>query len=219
MNRRTVIAGVAAAAALPFGSCGMLPDYRVRYRLDVALDARGRVRQGASVLETKYFMNGALGRLDGIVFHTATKGDAIEFDMGPEGSVFCLLGGAAQRGGFPADTPQAILMRALPHDVAYNVDYNVGFAAMEKLRGEFSVEERLWPVLLWMPDRRTLASAQFLDKNTDALGGVHITAVTMTITDAPVSRGLQDRLPWWKDAHREIVLSHLDLYEDNLVQG
>ena len=218
MNRRSVIAGV-AAAALPIGSCGMLPDYRVRYRLDVALDAGGRAWQGASVLETKYFMNDALGRLDGILFHTATAGDAIEFDMGAEGSVFCLLGPAARRGGFPADTPQAILMHALPHDVAFNPDYNVGFAAMERLRGEYPVEERLWPVLLWMPDRRTLASAQFLDKNSGALGGVGITAVTMTITDAPVSHGLQDRFPWWKDAYREIVLSHLDLRTDNLVQG
>jgi hypothetical protein len=218
MDRRTVIAGV-AAAALPTGSCGLLPDYRVRYRLDVALDAGGRVRQGASVLETKYFMNDMLGRLDGIAFHTATAGDAVEFDMGSEGSVFCLLGGAARRGGFPADTPQAILMRALPHDVAYNADFNVGFAAMEKLRGEFPVEENLWPVLLWMPDRRTLASAQFLDKNSHALGGAQIASVSMTITDAPISRGLRDRLPWWKDARREIILSHLELSPDNLVQG
>ncbi len=161
-------------------------------------------------------MNGWLASLDGIVFRTEFVGDAVEFVLGPQTSLFCLLGPALRQGGFPVDLPQQVLFEHVPRDVAHDPNYNVGFAALSKLAGEFPVPERFWPVMLWMRDRNDPHTALPLAHVHDRID-VRVTGVSMTITDAPISRDLGQKLPWLKGGH--IAFSHVDLQPENFVRG
>lgn len=203
MNRRTLML---LGASLPFlASCGPSgPKKSLRYRLKAYVTVEGRKYTGSTVLETVWTDTAVEGFDMGSRWSGKTWGDAITINLGSQRVLLGLLNSVAgtdPSAGISTRAPERQLIRTLlgatsPREIKYAQDVD----DLAQVRGEHEIREsQLWPPFVLFPDIRKLETIELINPAVSPTGkdGVTIDRVTLSITNGPISRGIEKRLPWW----------------------
>lgn len=197
VTRRSAVRLLASGAGLLLGGCSLFGNRAAyRCRMTIEVDTAEGARVGSSVLEIESYKEAVVvGDRGG--GHTGLAGEAVAIDL-PGGPVFALL-----TLGDGARNLAAVITEALAPE-ARTGDFDQFLAAVRKLgsgayRGELrrtrssdgGVDEPNWPVMVRFASTADPASVERLDP--DQAGIRHIMLET---TDAPLTIGIERRLPW-----------------------
>lgn len=222
MTRRDLLAlmGV-GAGALTLAGCGEKSS-RYRQKITVVVDTPNGVRTGSSVIEVGYAEKPAWAQSFGGNGFWA-RGEAVAVDLGKGKTLFALLSPPVQRGADLAWYQSRLIMDALragavsdPVIPSKSIDYSVAaHQAIGRSNVELILPISLYPTLVTFRDNLTPASVENIDPNdlSSKLGpDFQLKAITVKVTDEPVSFGIEKKLPWLRE--HDYGLLNGDRFED-----
>lgn len=182
-----------------------LPSYR--YRLTVEVQTPEGIRSGSSVIEVRTWQASQRTIPSPGAIKTRENGQAIAIDLGRQGFVFALM-----RAGNFMDWPGSVARSLIPRASGDRYEVRQAeIAAIKAIRGAREVPPTFmsgstplqnWPDLVGFADRsrpETIRWVGPLPAGRTAASGIAIRRVTFEIVDAPVTRGIDKRLPWLRD--------------------
>ncbi|WP_137042549.1 hypothetical protein [Pseudolabrys sp. FHR47] len=191
-----VLLAVVLIIALPIGGFVVwhtikYPTYTYRYRMTVDVEVGGKLRSGESVIEVKI----ATQREGGSVprYTSRFRGEAIFVDLGEGRNVIALLaaGLPVENVNYPIDIVPRLF--SLPFEE---------WARLPKLEGKREVPASRLPNLVTFSDLKDPKSARFVGPHEfpQVFGAdVRPPKVVIEMTNAPVTRGILQKLPWLLD--------------------
>jgi hypothetical protein len=188
-----VVAGWAVLGAAVYGGRVYLksayPAYSYRYRLVVEVEADNVVHAGSSVIEVEVRTQPRI--LNNSTIAVRRHGDGVFVDLGGGQHVIALLaaGGKAQ----DVDYPDSLVPRLFP--ISYGPE---DLPKLATLRGRRALPERQFPTFVTFADLNEAASVRVVQPNDFANAfrpGVHIKSVWLEMTDDPVTRQIEARMP------------------------
>ena len=215
MTRRGVIGflagGVAAGSML--GACGSapsMPDYR--YRLKVEIETPQGLRTGSSVIEVSNHLERSING-GGYSFIYKARGEAVAVDLPGGRTLFALLRGDDLSN---VDWAARIVYDLTPLVVPETSD-EYASERVQRLKNAVANREPVtlprsmpfwgnaeapsaYPLLATFRDIRDPASVERVDSADLAATfgpGVVLRRITVTITDDPVTTGIEKRFGWW----------------------
>jgi hypothetical protein len=207
MMRRVMIGLLSATGVtLSLAGCGVT-ESRYRQKITVEVETPSGTKTGSSVVEVGYAGKPAvLKDIPGNGF--SVRGEAVAVEVAAGRVLFALLAQPPKRGG---DTAwyQAMLfgdaMRAGARPepqltLPGNGQDVTAHAAIGQSRAKVTVPSRLYPLLVTFGDIRDPKSVMRVDPGDLAatLGpGVRLKAITLQVTDDPVTTGIEKRFSWW----------------------
>jgi hypothetical protein len=202
MDRRSVF-----ALTLPFALCGcgiLTPSHTVNFRLRMSLMIANRPVEASTVFSIKWvdqaFLAGfdAMGKWEGQRY-----GDAIVFKTAADS----LIVGLWERvpgvsGGFVAGNREIFSLLPDPR-LSSAANYNSGevFEALHGSQRQTILRETDRPILVRFRDSRDLTTAELITEHniTELYGaGSTVGDARLEVTDAPVSRGIANRIQFWE---------------------
>lgn len=197
---------VAALGGVFIGGCGG-PTYRYRYRLSLFVDTPEGVRSGSAVRQCIAYEFVSLGS-GGMGANTAVKGEAAVVDLGERGFLFSLLVGPGGAADCAAHLPQQVFARAglvkLDYSDAPTTPQSEIFKRTQRaimgVRGPVEVRPEELPMLVRfrdIADPRTVERVRPDDLASTFGSSVRFARATIEIVDAPVTTGIERRLPFW----------------------
>jgi hypothetical protein len=197
-----VIRTLCAVLLLLLCACGTTT---IRYRLTLQVEVDGVVHTGSGVIDTEWTHFPKWMQGFGSVWAVEARGDAIVVDLGSRGLLFALLTG-------PARYDQGHPLRVDPTDPQAILG-NFRFIGREGITPESLDRLDLRQDVIDVPFSRLPALVRFGDirnpgsweqVNPADLAarfgpGVRLIGATLAITHAPISRGIDARLPWFND--------------------
>lgn len=193
MISRRSFAALLGGAAL----CGLVwytspPQHRYRFKMTIEVETPEGIRSGSAVYEvTAQNLQALLP--DEADRSWATKGEAVAVDLPRGVTLFALLKTGAMHGDMAS-----LSMTAL--DPAYNNDVVESAERISTGQGIISpaiVKPTDYPMLVWFPDINDPRSVTQVDPGDlqESFGaGYRLKAITVQVTDAPVSTGIEKRL-------------------------
>ena len=176
------------------------PKSVIHYRLDVMFKVDGVPVTGSAVQEL------VVSRVRGLSQKQASwiaSGEAVIVDLPDHGTVFVLLTSPTERGTYTGSTKGRF------DDLVYHAcnlkEKRVGknwddFVRMiAELSGSCDVPSQNLPLMVRFEDETDPTSIErvFPEKPEESLGpGIHFLGASITITDAPITTGIGDRLNW-----------------------
>ncbi|SDO94947.1 hypothetical protein [Afipia sp. GAS231] len=183
---------VAGAIGLYAAYPWFYPTFLCRYRLTANVAIGERQYSGSSVIEVKVETQPRL--LDSPRWNFGINGDATFVDLGGGRNLVALLNPGPSKG----TDVVTLLFRA------FNVPFSADNAAeVAKLSGERRLDPANWPAFVIFQDVNEARSIKAIDPPLlpDIYGsGARIESVTVSITSDPISRGLEEKLPWLASA-------------------
>lgn len=174
-----------------FGWMAAYPTYTYRYRMTVTVEVDGQSRSASSVVEIKLKKQPKI-LSDAIPVVAHVRGDAVLVDLGDGRNVFALLTSGPL--GHAMDHPKTLVPRH------FNLSYDLtDLAKYPKLQGRWELSAAEMPTFVTLSDLNNPntfrvvppgAFAQMLGDN------VQLRGVTLEMTTDPVTRGLEQKLPW-----------------------
>jgi hypothetical protein len=202
-RRAATLSGLAAVLA----GCNPFPKtYTLRYRLRIVVQIDGKDYEGSSVIEVRWVKRGPLATMDaGPGFSAITFGQAVIVDLGEHGTLFGLLANPFNMNitSFRAGHPEEVLIPLLAPNARTPADIESGavYAHLKNLQDEYAFPlSGLWPCLIRFRDINDPKSAELVDPGNLALAygsGAALTRITIGITDAPVTQGIESKFSWW----------------------
>jgi hypothetical protein len=169
------------------------PTYTTRYRLTVNAAIGEQQYSGSSVIEIRVKMQPRLlGDMPSWTFRV--NGDAVFVDLGSGRNLVAPLSPGPSKGSDAVN----VLFRA------FHIPFLADNAAdLKSLHGERGLDPAAWPAFVTFRDVNNPLSVEVV--NPPALEktfgpGARIDSVTLTITNDPVTRGLEQGLPWLASA-------------------
>jgi hypothetical protein len=166
------------------------PTYTYRYRMTVEVDVGGEIKSGASVIEVRLSKQPKfLPEVPAVA--TSVLGDAVFVDLGEGQNVFALL--ASGPDGMDVDFPQHVV--PLYFKLSY-ADHDL--VKFPHLQGSRDLESKL-PILVTFADLNDPTTARVVrpDAFEQVFGpGVRFKRAWIEMTGDPVTRGIEQRLPW-----------------------
>ena len=191
LPRRTILQAALALPLLGLVGC-KANNSEYRFRLTVEVDTPDGLKSGSSVIEAWAANDfpGSQRRLWGV------SGEAVAVDLPQDQTLFALLKTNAQYGDM-----LGLSMLAL--DPTFTEHYDVvGTAARlrarEGIRSPAVVDPETYPMLVTFGDIDDPTSVQLVDPDDLAATfgeGYALKRITVEITDDPVTRGIEERLP------------------------
>ena len=201
MTRRGAVTWLASGSGLLLGGCGLLRSRaNYRFRMTIEVSTSSGVRTGSSVMEIESYKEAiVVGDRGG--GHTGLTGQAVVIDL-PDGPIFALLTiGDGARG------LAGVVTEALAPD-ARTVNFDHFLTAVRRLgSGRYQADlprlrspdatnvagegEPNWPMMVRFASIADPQSVEAVDPY--RLG---VRRVTLETTDAPLSVGIEKRLPW-----------------------
>ena len=186
----------------------------VRYKIEIEVNDHGTVRRGSSV----WSIERTLFRESGVRF----RGDAVAVDLSGGRTLFALTVGQDGQHEPTSDDDVRMLPSRLFGDSAFayrNVSPRVSRTAAEEMPDIARMLGRsakldctktfrqgpACPLFVYFKDISAPSSVRSADPNRlqDMFGGdVSLKSLTVTITDNPVTRGIEKRFPWWDTVGR-----------------
>jgi hypothetical protein len=203
MARRGVLGLLGGASAFLLSGCGLIwPSDRLRQRITVEVETPQGLRTGSSVVETEVREGKSWGDASGTKF--VLKGEAVALDLGGGQTLFALLSGAdgGDATGYQtrllSETLRAIGASGPAGDVS-KLNLMETRAAAKRARAVMALPENLYPMLVRFKDINDPKSVALVDPLAldNSFGtGVKLRRVTVTVTDDPVTSGIEKRLGW-----------------------
>jgi hypothetical protein len=195
MNRR-LFSRIAFAAfvSITLSGCGWMFASTYRFRLTVEVDTPQGLRTGSSVYEASTW------KTDAILPDEAKRasylyGEAVAVDLGDGQTLFALLQTRAIHGGMIG-----LSMTAL--DPAFNNDLVESAARIAAGQGTLKsavVSPKDYPMLVRFGDVKNPKTVELVYRTdlAESFGeGVKLKRITITLTNAPVTKGIDKRLTW-----------------------
>lgn len=184
------------------------PTYTYRYRLTLEVVADGHVYSASSVVEVSEFRKARVDLSPGIV-NTKLVGEATLVDLGAGRVLIALLESIPdvakrqERSGLGWIGPAPTAMLAQFYGITYEWHgfRNEGLAQLVRQRGVKELRFDQLPTLLTFRDAADPTSAVVVDPANLAKSfgdGVRLKSAKIEVTDAPLTLGLADKLPWLK---------------------
>ena len=206
MKRRSILQAMAGSAAMmALGGCGSSgKSISYRYRLTVEVDTPEGLKTGSSVIEmTKNDQQG----IGGSSLETRVTGEAAAIDLPGGQVVFALLDQADHVARNAIDPHLPELPRTIDwwYQDYQRMKQQTGIYELPRMGpAPFRVDGMVnaWPMLVHFRDIRDPGTVEQVDPDNVAatLGaGYAIKRITVQITDAPVTKGIEKRLGWFHD--------------------
>jgi hypothetical protein len=168
----------------------------VRYRLTLEADVAGKPAIGSGVIEvTREDNRRVFGSLGG--FGAEVDGEAVILDLNGQGLLFALLRGSGELPEYKSH-PMNVLFYAFPI-LANAQGYLAALRKLKALHPTADLPFDLLPMLVRFRDLNNPASVELVQPNDLAAAfgpGVRLKKATITITDDPVTTGIEHKLPW-----------------------
>ncbi|MCE9521988.1 MAG: hypothetical protein K8S25_06085 [Alphaproteobacteria bacterium] len=176
---------------------------KLRYRLKIVVRVDGTVHTGSSVIEAQFldFGQSMFRAPEAGRFATKSWGEAVAIDLKDRGFLFGLLERPlVSTEGFQVGHLLDVLakfpenQRRLPDSLLSHVG---------SLQGEFELREPDRPILVRFRDIRDPSTVELVDaRRISAHYGdrAALMEVTISVTQDPVTTGLDERLPWLESA-------------------
>lgn len=221
MDRRTILAGAAAALGLLVApGCALAddeaPDYR--YRLTVEVDKPQGLRRGSSVIQVRQRVVRPGSAPAGRGVETRVQGEAVAVDLPGGRTLFALL-----RSRENVDWASYVFVRLAP------VDRGAGLVEqlddVLQVTGERTLprwwpplsrnvrpgaypRESAYPMLVTfgdLADPTTVAEVDPEDLAASFGPGVTLKRITVQLTDDAVTTGIEERLGWLRQTHGTLL--------------
>ena len=205
MQRLVIIASILGFAWVSWTYILDNPTYTFRYRLTLEVEAGGKRHVGSSVVEIAQHVP-RLSLHPGTV-RVSAHGEATAIDLGNGQVLVALLQGVMEetwRSGRNArewsqlsPAPNLALLYGVKYD--WRDGINDGLAQLVDKRGVKDIERDQLPTLLLFPDKTDPQSAVLVDPKEAFSGlssGLRIVRAMIEVTDAPVTRKIENQLPW-----------------------
>lgn len=204
MARRTILgAGLMAIGSLFVAACTKYPKYVYRFKMTVEVDTPSGLKTGSSVYEVTAEKHVKL-LPDANSRSRDVRGEAVAVDMPGGRTLFALLKTINQSG----DDDLAYLSMATI-DPAYQNDWVESADRIVRGKGIQSpavVAPENYPLLVTFGDVADPTSVVRVGPDDLAASfgaGYRLKAITVQVTDEPVTVGIQKRLAWLTDKNRK----------------
>lgn len=195
------------ATALPLAGC-FSPAYQARYRLTIDVETPEGLRSGTSVFEQKHGV--MMAGTAKAVRTRDVRGEATVVDLGHRGSLIALLMGVRWDRSWINPTRQGWeVERAFMDHFGVKQPWDghrspiLERLSRERTSPQISLYPQQLPMLVHVADPRTWGIITLVDPGdlTKTCGaGVRLSSARVAITADPISRTLNDRLPWLEAA-------------------
>jgi hypothetical protein len=190
------------------------PTYAWNQKLTVTVSTpRGEV-SGSSVVAISWTKNFFRG--EGALYQPGMQGEATTVDLGGGQFLFALLGyfdsEETQQTGF-------IALKFLGDEKLYWSTDSFTRVQAARGRGPITLPQKFYPHFLRFLDIKDPTTAELVDPDNLAKSfgpGVRLVRVTIEITDEPVTRGIENLLPWLPQT-RLAYFPHMPLGPHNLI--
>lgn len=191
-------------------------------RLTIVVETPEGERSGSSVTQETISFPGGLTRAQGYAIWPKLVGEAVVVDLGPRGLLFATFetpsalarGGLASYNAALSPFPQERFRGKIRDGMSTNDEYAAYLDEVnrQKPKGELSTEHL--PVLARFRDPNDSSSVELVDPLNLAAGfgaGVAFKRAFVEITDAPITKGIETRLPWLASSKVSPLLIPADL--------
>jgi hypothetical protein len=182
----------------------------VRSRLTVVVETPEGERSGSSVTQETTSFPGGLTRAQGWGIWPNFMGEAAVVDLGRRGLLFVTLvkqdwltsAGWSGSGGYNASLmpfPREKFVGGLPSNASSGDSYADYLDALNRLKPKAGLRLEDLPVLVRFDDPKIPTSAVLVDPRDLAASfgpGVTLKRAIVEITDDPITKGIETRLPW-----------------------
>ena len=187
----------------------------IRSRLTLVVDTPEGERTGSSVTQLTTYFPGGLTRAQGWGLTEQLVGEAVVVDLGQRGLLFATLrkqsdlafrGGGGLGGGYNAGLtpfPQEKFSGEYSANASINEKYAAYLDDLNRLKPKSDLSLKDVPVLVRFDnpdDPRSVALANPLDLAASFGPGVTFKSANVEITDDPITKGIEARLPWLKSS-------------------
>lgn len=194
----------------------------IRSRLTIVVETPEGERSGSSVTQNMTSFPGGLTRAQGYAIWGKLVGEALVVDLGPRGLLFATLESpsALARGGLGsynaalAPFPQERFRGEAREDMSENDKYAAYFDEVNRLKPKGELSFKDLPVLVRFRDPKDSASVELVDPLNLAVSfgpGVTLKRAFVEITDDPITKGIETRLPWLASSKVSPLLVPADL--------
>lgn len=181
------------------------PTYVHRYRLTVTAQVNDRMQSASSVIEVKWIAQPE-NLFAGIPFRPEVLGDAVYLDLSGRPLVVTLWADTARL----RESRNASELALHAFGLKRNRD---GLANMSLVRGKEFVPVEALPLLITFDDNNTPDSIRAVgpDEFAHVFGpGIGLQSASIEITNDPVDRTIQAKLPWLKGMKRSTLIGKLE---------
>ena len=193
MKRPGVIVAVAIVSIASIFAYYVLFDGNTnRFRLTLEVETPDGLKSGSSVIQTWSWESGCWGPIEACGIRSRARGEAVFVDLGHGKNVIGILGWGPS--GLDQDKIYGLTRAALApgQRVAWNDE--------QKLKGRGDLPPDYVPTLITFADLNDPKTARVVrpDEFEQVFGpGVHFRRASIETTSAPVTRGIEKKLPWW----------------------
>jgi hypothetical protein len=183
--------------SLTLAGCMDRPDATYRYKLTISIETPEGTKTGSNVVELDYYRtaSGAPHR---------TYGQALVLDLGPRGVLAALLSQKAfltqsRTSAWVEADPGEIILSKCVGDGARALDRIDMVRQIEGSKDAYSLDPSELPDLIVFRNAKEPSSAAVtnsLDFAATLGAGVRIQSATIQITHDPITRGVDELLPW-----------------------
>jgi hypothetical protein len=184
------------------------PSETIRYRLTLVIESDGTEHTGSGVIEVRYEKQTPLiAEAGGIL--PSVRGEAVAVDLGPRGTLFALLKGVESEthdekcSTHVVTNPEQMLVYEFKLSCAVGDVQLADIAKLRKLGGHREIPVERLPMLARFRDLLDPATAEQVipSHQPNQMGpGFVLKNATLTITSEPVTKGIEQRLPWMSDS-------------------
>jgi hypothetical protein len=200
-SEKRMVPAAFARSILLFSCCvllsGCVPT-PIRFRLVISMEVDEQVYESSGVIETKWSYQQPWAReMTGRPWVVDVVGQAIAIDVGSRGRMFLLLVGDRSRKGSFGNMP-SLLVGAIANRSVGGVTKDE-LAEIVRQSPSVNVPAASLPMLVRFRDAVDPRSIEHVDPTniTATFGaGVMLKGVTLEVTNAPVTTGLEHILPW-----------------------
>ncbi|TFV37995.1 hypothetical protein E4K66_16295 [Bradyrhizobium frederickii] len=189
--------------------CGSLSE-TIRYRLTVNVDVDGRLVSGSGVIQVKQSdMRPVFGSMGGA--GSEISGEAVMVDLGPRGTLFALLRGP-KTGFGDLGGPAWMLFHVFADLLKGEIDPLPKVRLLVERRPHRVLPLDVIPMLVHFRDPNDPKSVVQVDPaNLRATfdADVALREVTIEVTDDPITRAVETKLPWLKTIQGQLDGSRL----------
>ena len=177
----------------------LFPAYTNRFRLTIEVETPDGLKSGSSVIQTRFWASGCwLPEACGL--RTEAHGEAVFVDLGHGKNLVAILGWG------PTGTNQEKLYELTR--VALAPGRNVSWRDEYKLKGKGNLPPSYVPTFVTFSDLNDPKTARVVrpDQFEQVFGrGVHFKRAWIETTEDPVTRKIEQKLPWWGRPGRPAV--------------